>query len=316
MRLGPPGSVKFKIRAVGSGFSKDKGVFPMKLTTKLVIGSALAVASMHAFAQVAVPPPPYSPTSPLPTTGNGGALLTLFSQNDGTPFSYEFNLGLSFNDLLPSNGMNTPGTTLVWNLNDPTIPANLRMSSVIPAGVATSDLIWHVTAASNTGSINTAGAFKLEATADPTVPASQVQATTSGALSAANGQDNSYLTNINAVPAPNNTNPHTTQVTSDPTYANGFYNRVLNHLLYNVGAGTSATENFFLLTSARGAVSQIQPLVQYAGTWALNIAAGTLTYSVGGSSVPLPAAVWLLLSGLAGMGVVGRRKAAATSVAA
>lgn len=36
---------------------------------------------------------------------------------------------------------------------------------------------------------------------------------------------------------------------------------------------------------------------------------GTLTYSV--APVPLPAALWLLLSGLAGVGVIGRRKSAA-----
>lgn len=42
--------------------------------------------------------------------------------------------------------------------------------------------------------------------------------------------------------------------------------------------------------------------------WLLT-SAGTLTYSV--APVPLPAALWLLLSGLAGVGVVGRRKSAA-----
>ena len=42
--------------------------------------------------------------------------------------------------------------------------------------------------------------------------------------------------------------------------------------------------------------------------WLLT-ASGTLTYSV--APVPLPAALWLLLSGLAGIGVIGRRKTAA-----
>jgi hypothetical protein len=42
--------------------------------------------------------------------------------------------------------------------------------------------------------------------------------------------------------------------------------------------------------------------------WLLN-SDGTLTYSV--APVPLPAALWLLLSGLAGVGVIGRRKTVA-----
>ena len=50
------------------------------------------------------------------------------------------------------------------------------------------------------------------------------------------------------------------------------------------------------------------------GQWLLSNIAGTnnynLTYSIAGavSTVPLPAAVWLLLSGLTGFGVVGRRR--------
>jgi hypothetical protein len=44
---------------------------------------------------------------------------------------------------------------------------------------------------------------------------------------------------------------------------------------------------------------------------------GDLTYTIAGvSAVPLPAAVWLLGSGLLGLAGIGRRKKAAAAVAA
>jgi len=53
------------------------------------------------------------------------------------------------------------------------------------------------------------------------------------------------------------------------------------------------------------------------GTWSLS-ATGDLTYTIPGavSAVPLPAAVWLLGSGLLGLAGIGRRKKAAVGVAA
>lgn len=47
-----------------------------------------------------------------------------------------------------------------------------------------------------------------------------------------------------------------------------------------------------------------------AGTWALNLATGALTFSSleDTPEVPVPAAAWLLVSGLAGLGTVARRR--------
>jgi len=46
------------------------------------------------------------------------------------------------------------------------------------------------------------------------------------------------------------------------------------------------------------------------GSWSLNLATGALSYVQGGgtSEVPVPAAAWLLVSGLAGLGTVARRR--------
>jgi hypothetical protein len=279
----------------------------MKLSTKLAIGGALALASVSAFAQVSVPTPPYSGTLTNSNTGNGSAILTLFSANDATPYSYEFNLGLNFNDLLPANGMNTAGTTLTWSLTGLTLPG----------GVSTSDLLFDVTAAAQTGSIIKAGSFSLLTTVDPSVALATVQGTTSGVLQAGTTNNSNFITNLNASSA---TNPKTTTTTSDPTYANANYNSQLNALPYNAAGSVNSALSFFELVSNK-ATTSIATVTQYAGTWSINLANDTLTYSVAGGGgnpppVPLPAGLWLLLSGLTGMGVLGRRKNTTEAVAA
>jgi hypothetical protein len=71
-----------------------------------------------------------------------------------------------------------------------------------------------------------------------------------------------------------------------------------------VNAGTST--NLYVFTGSGGANNNITRLYQ-----ALDVTlstAGVLTINGGGTQVPLPAAVWLLGSGLAGLGAIGRRR--------
>jgi hypothetical protein len=84
------------------------------------------------------------------------------------------------------------------------------------------------------------------------------------------------------------------------------------------GAVGSSLAYFQMTVGAFSFETFDNPITQtkYAGVFNLD-GTGHLIYDVpGGQPVPLPAAVWMLLSGLAGFGVVSRRRTAEAAVAA
>lgn len=254
------------------------------LKKALAVG-ALTIASSVAFADATVPAGPYSGTTPA--GDNGGLLFGLLSNNTDTAFSLTYYLGLSLNDVVPTE-MDQGGLSLTWS-----IPG----LNQIPVTVDTNSLRWGVFA-SDAGSTNVVGSIRVATTA---TAASDITTTTSGSLNNfANFENNTLIPNNNAV----NSSPLDVVTSSaDPSYLVGNVDSFAS--LSSFGQLTDVLGMYLLTNTARG-TGTINAYTQYAGTWAFDLAAGTLNYSV--SAVPLPAAVWLLLSGLGGLGIVGRRK--------
>jgi hypothetical protein len=140
------------------------------------------------------------------------------------------------------------------------------------------------------------------------------------ALSSAITNGRSFISGgLNSASGCNGVNPCLAAAATDGGYAGqgGFGAKYGGALPISAAAVVGNAMNFYLVagsSSQSGTTNAVVTPVQNSqniGQWLLSNT-GQLTYSLAAvSSVPLPAAVWLLMSGLAGVGVVGRRRVAA-----
>ena len=277
----------------------------MRIFTHLAAVAALTLATSAAMAQLSVPTQPAAGPTPDADTGNSGIIVSAWDAVRGV--SLVQYLGLRLDQFLagatPAEGLSLDfGQLSQWG---------------------------SVFGASDTGNIQyTVSAFDFIQDSGFTYQGKRLLTTLVSNSAIRNNAMSSAITNgrsfiaggLNSASGCNGTNPCVATAATDGGYAGqGTFGAKYGNALPISAASVVGTAMGFYLVSGSSSNTGTQNAVMTAlqnapgsiGQWLLS-SAGQLTYSLDAvSAVPLPAAVWLLLSGLAGVGVVGRRRVAA-----
>lgn len=263
----------------------------MKLKLKLVFAAMTFVATAPAFAAIA-------PGS----TGNGELFMSVY--DGSTQTSYVRDLGVDMNTFI-ANG-STPGYSLHYAA-DSLLTSTFNLAT-------NSNLLWNVAALDSVASTAPyIGQRYLSTSNTPT--ASFIGVQTNSTLANFTTADN-YVTANNGLVGDFNNAINVSNVAHGASdglayFGSGFKNNWNTNAKFDSTAAVGTSLNFFSLTPSSNSGLGKATVTQFASaagnaSWLLD-SKGTLSYSVP-AAVPLPAAVWLLGSGLIGMVSVARRK--------
>lgn len=265
----------------------------MKRFSKVLALGALAIASSAAMALPTVPVGPVTGPIPMPETENSGLFVWVY--NDLTGASTVQYLGLRLSDVLPANMQDAAGGVLDFGIlaNFSTLFGSNPSSENVFWGVGAGDSIQ--VGQTNRQRLVTTGSASLDSWA-------------TNSVAGANTALTNFLTSVNN--ACGSSVPCSSTVATDDHNANTWGPAWRGNVVPNQASNAIGTAaRFFYAETVRSGsfVSNAYANAVGFATWLLS-SDGRLTYTV--PAVPLPAGVWLLLSGLAGFAAVSRRKKA------
>jgi len=283
----------------------------MKLNLKM-IAAAVAMVSAVGSANAAL-------SAPDATSGGNGS-LALFAFNTVTRDWYIRDLGFLMNDFLPSSvtslsgnggntGTRTPEAGLLLNPGNTANFADASFSTWL-AGQTQADIRWAVSAADATGTSTTTNVTRAITSSAVDETATNSLVSSYGSSGAAGGLSSAGFFGTATLSATGTAAPGG----FDTNF--GFGGDSLASLNQSVGLF------YFARTVGTGSTATPATKVQYGNTTGFATvtleADGDFVYSLAGapvSAVPIPAAAWLLGSGLIGLGGMVRRRKAAKAAA-
>jgi hypothetical protein len=228
-----------------------------------------------------------------PNTGNGEMFLTIWDPTVGNEASFNIGLNLNIDSSGGKTAFNGNGSYTFSNIfSDPVFTSNFNATNLSEMA----NWKWNITAGATIPSFDERAMF--------TENSAGVQLNNSAAQNAAAG----VLTYQTALGSCDSCGTH---VKASPTYAGDNYGKDFNGNAPVNNAGSIGQSLFFYLAE-NNFLNDFLPdgnaiMTQYAYQWSLD-ANGNLTYNAVGAPVPVPAAVWLLGSALAGLVGVARRR--------
>jgi hypothetical protein len=282
----------------------------MKLV-KSLLAVGLSVAASAAIAQPAAGPTPDA------DTGNSGIIVSVWDAIRGV--SLVQYLGLRMDDLLPTAASGAPEAGLTLDFS--------TLGGASGSGTSWSDVF----GSSNAGDIQymvQSFDYTPNSIAD-TYIGKRLETTLVSGTAPTNVQMGNAISNGRSFIAAGlngtgtgacaGSNPCVAVSNVEPDYAGqgSMGSRLGSNLPVSASASVGTALGFYLVSAnSNSGLTTKAVVTQYKNSqnlaqWLLT-SGGNLSYTLAaaGNVVPLPAAIWLLLSGLAGVGVVGRRRVA------